>query len=72
MKFLLSQVGLEAAEAKARENIKIYRSAALSLKLKHGQHANYRREFIEAALSFRFLLRIGFLRQIVADGPVAS
>ena len=55
--FVEQRDGINAACVFARQSIHAYRMAALALKRKHGKRANYRREWLESALSFRAIIR---------------
>lgn len=63
--FILHRDGLEAAQLKARELIKIYLTASLSTRQKfHTRSYSYRHPYLESAYSARHILRTKFLESI--------
>jgi hypothetical protein len=56
-RFVESRDGVDAAKAFARRCIKIYLGSLKSKRARYGRHFDLRREHLEGAYSFRFILR---------------
>lgn len=72
LEFVLQRDKLEEAVTYAHRMIKVYRGASLNQRRKNGKNATYRRMYVEAAMSFRHLLRTNFLQRAASFYQPAS